>query len=162
MALQMAVGRDDFEKLRKTGQYYVDKTELLYDLVEKTGNEVTLFTRPRRFGKTLNMSMMENFFDVTKDSRNLFEGLNILKHGDFCQEWMNQYPVLLISFKDVDGLNFEEAKKMLSSVLARTFLKYADLAEHPDVAPSDKERFQKILSETKTQRTRRFSAFSRL
>ena len=149
MAIQMAVGDESFEEIRSAGLYYVDKTELLYDLLGHSRNKVTLFTRPRRFGKTLNMSMMESFFDITKDSRNLFEGLNILKHGDFCREWMNQYPVLLISFKDVDGLNFEEAKKMLSSVLARTFLKYADLAENPDVAPSDKERFQKILSETK-------------
>ena len=149
MAIQMAVGDESFEEIRSAGLYYVDKTELLYDLLGHSRNKVTLFTRPRRFGKTLNMSMMESFFDITKDSRNLFEGLNILKHGDFCREWMNQYPVLLISFKDVDGLNFEEAKKMLSSVLARTFLKYADLAENSDVAPYDKERFQKILSETK-------------
>ncbi len=148
MAIQMAVGREDFEEIRKAGRYYVDKTELLYDLV-RIGDKVSLFTRPRRFGKTLNMSMMESFFDINRDSREVFEGLAIMQHEDFCQQWMNQYPVLSISFKDVDGLNFEEAKKMLSSVLARTFLKYADLTEHSDVAPSDKERFQKILSETK-------------
>ena len=80
MAIQMAVGIEDFEAIIKSGQYYVDKTELLYDLVEKTGNEVTLFTRPRRFGKTLNMSMMQCFFDITRDSRDLFEGLAVTQH----------------------------------------------------------------------------------
>ena len=118
MAIQMAVGRDDFEKPRRTGQYYVDKTELLYDLVENTGNEVTLFTRPRRFGKTLNMSMMESFFDITRDSRDLFEGLAVTRHGEFCRGWMNQYPVLFISFKDVDGTDFENAFVSLQTVLS--------------------------------------------
>ena len=149
MAIQLAMGDESFEEIRSDGLYYVDKTELLYDLLERSRSKVALFTRPRRFGKTLNMSMMQCFFDITRDSGDLFEGLAVTRHEEFCREWMNQYPVLFISFKDVDGLNFEEAKKMLSSVLARTFLKYADLAENPDVASSDKERFQKILSETK-------------
>ncbi len=148
MAIQIAMGDESFEEIRSAGLYYVDKTELLYDLLGGSRSKVTLFTRPRRFGKTLNLSMMESFFDITRDSRDLFEGLAVTQHEEFCREWMNQYPVLSISFKDVDGLNFEEAKKMLSSVLARTFLKYADLTEKPDVALSDKERFQKILSET--------------
>ena len=149
MAIQLAMGDESFEEIRETGLYYVDKTELLYDLLRGSRSKVTLFTRPRRFGKTLNLSMMQCFFDITRDSRDLFEGLAVTQHEEFCREWMNQYPVLFISFKDVDGLDFKEAKKMLSSVLSRTFLKYADLAEKSDVAPSDKEKFQKILSETK-------------
>ena len=111
MAIQLAMGDESFEEIRETGLYYVDKTELLYDLAEKTGNEVTLFTRPRRFGKTLNMSMMQCFFDITRDSRDLFEGLVVTQHEEFCREWRNQYPVLFISFKDVDGLNFDIAYK---------------------------------------------------
>ena len=74
MAFRVAVGKSNFEEVRKAGDYYVDKTELLYELVENVGNEVTLFTRPRRFGKTLTMSMLDNFFNVRKDSRAIFEG----------------------------------------------------------------------------------------
>ena len=115
MAIRIAVGDESFDDLRKAGLYYVDKTELLYDLVGRTDNKVTLFTRPRRFGKTLNMSMMESFFDITRDSKALFEGLDIAKHTEFCASWMNQYPVLfgvgwsafLLSFADLDesGVN---------------------------------------------------------
>ena len=118
MAIRISVGREDFDELRKSGAYYVDKTELLYELVHNTDHAVTLFTRPRRFGKTLNMSMMESFFDINRDSRNVFEGLDISKHREFCAEWMNRYPVLFISFKDVDGLDFESAYGQLQSVLA--------------------------------------------
>ena len=108
MAIKIAVGDESFDEIRKAGFYYVDKTELLYDLVGQTNNKVTLITRPRRFGKTLNMSMMESFFDINRDSRAIFDGLNISKHKEFCSEWMNRYPVLFISFKDVDGLDFEK------------------------------------------------------
>lgn len=80
MAFQVGVGREDFDLLRKSGGYYVDKTELIYDLVHYAGNAVTLFTRPRRFGKTLNMSMLESFFDINRDSRSVFEGLDIVRH----------------------------------------------------------------------------------
>ena len=118
MSAKIAVGNESFDELRKTGLYYVDKTELLYDLVEQTGNKVTIFTRPRRFGKTLNMSMMESFFDINRDSKALFEGLDILKHEEFCAEWMNRYPVLFISFKDVDGLDFEGAYAAIQGVFS--------------------------------------------
>ena len=112
MDKMIVVGNDIFDEFIRDNGYYVDKTELLYDLVAKTRNKVTLFTRPRRFGKTLTMSMMESFFDVSRDSRNLFADCNILKnHPDFCREWMNQYPVLFLSLKDVEGLSFESAFK---------------------------------------------------
>ena len=104
MAVRIAVGDESFEEIRESGLYYVDKTGLIYDLVGQTDNKVTLFTRPRRFGKTLNMSMMESFFDVGRDSKALFAGLEIEKHEEFCVSWMNQYPVLFISSKDVNGL----------------------------------------------------------
>lgn len=84
----------------------MDKTELIYELAGQADNKVTIFTRPRRFGKTLNMRMMESFFDINRDSSDVFEGLDIVKHEVFCREWMNQYPVLFLSFKDVDGLDF--------------------------------------------------------
>ena len=98
MDFKVGVGKSDFAALRESENYYVDKTELIYELVNDTDNEVTLFTRPRRFGKTLIMSMMENFFSIRKNSESIFEGLAITEHEDFCKEWMNQYPVLFLTF----------------------------------------------------------------
>ena len=118
MSFTVGVGEADFAALRKEDPYYVDKTEIIYELVHDTKNKVTLFTRPRRFGKTLMMSMMENFFNIRKESARIFEGLAIAEHGDFCKEWMNQYPVLFVSFKDVEAENFDGAYKMLETKLA--------------------------------------------
>ena len=83
MSIRIAVGDESFDEIRKAGLYYVDKTDLLYDLVSRTNNKVTLFTRPRRFGKTLKLSMMESFFDIHRDSRPVFDGLNIEMHPEF-------------------------------------------------------------------------------
>ena len=94
MSFKVGVGKSDFEALRKSDDYYVDKTDILYELVEEKDNQVTLFTRPRRFGKTLMMSMMSNFFSITKDGRAIFEGLKITEYKEFCGKWMNRYPVL--------------------------------------------------------------------
>ena len=85
MGFAVGVGEADFAALRKENAYYVDKTEIIYELVHDTKNKVTLFTRPRRFGKTLMMSMMENFFSICKDGENIFEGLAITNHEDFCK-----------------------------------------------------------------------------
>ncbi len=147
MAIQMAVGREDFEEIIKSGRYYVDKTELLYDLVEKAGDKVTLITRPRRFGKTLNMSMMESFFDVNRDSRTLFEGLHITQHEEFCQEWMNQYPVLSVSFKGIEDLNYEDAYNTLKVKLSEICKKHEYLAESPVVNEADRQVFQRLMFE---------------
>ena len=89
------VGNENFDELIREDGYYVDKTELLYELVEKTRNKVALFTRPRRFGKTLTMSMMESFFDINRDSREVFDGLAILNHPEFCEEWMTDPDIAL-------------------------------------------------------------------
>lgn len=119
----IVVGNENFDELIREDGYYVDKTELLYELVEKTRNKVALFTRPRRFGKTLTMSMMESFFDINRDSREVFEGLDVLNHPEFCAEWMNQYPVLFLSFKDVfnrlisQNARLEEIKTSLATIM---------------------------------------------
>ncbi|MBR2260047.1 MAG: AAA family ATPase [Blautia sp.] len=141
MAIRIAIGDESFDEIRKAGLYYVDKTELLYDLVGQTNNKVTLFTRPRRFGKTLNMSMMESFFDINRDSKAVFEGLDISKHQEFCSEWMNQYPVLFISFKDVDGLDFESAFVALQGVISDFCFKYSEIVENDMIDPIDKATF---------------------
>ena len=144
MAIKLAVGDESFDEIRKTGLYYVDKTELLYDLAGQTINKVTLFTRPRRFGKTLNMSMMESFFDINRDSRGVFEGLDISKHQIFCSEWMNRYPVLFISFKDVDGLNFESAYGQLQAILADYCKTIISCFENKSIDSADAEIFERL------------------
>ena len=108
MDFKVGVGKSDFADLRNSGDYYVDKTEIIYELVHDTDNKVTLFTRPRRFGKTLMMSMLENFFRIDKDSKKIFAGLRITRHREFCDEWMNQFPVLFVSFKDIEAEHFME------------------------------------------------------
>ena len=150
MAIRIAVGNESFDEIRKAGLYYVDKTDLLYDLVGQTNNKVTLFTRPRRFGKTLNMNMMESFFDRNRDSRTVFEGLDITRHEDFCGEWMNQYPVLSLSFKDVDGLTFEKAYAKLAAVIADLCKKLDRLPSHKEVNGADAEVFERLMYQRAT------------
>jgi len=145
MAIRIAVGDESFDEIRKAGLYYVDKTELLYDLFGRTNNKVTLFTRPRRFGKTLNMSMMESFFDINRDSKALFEGLDIAKHEEFCTSWMNRYPVLFISFKDVDGLDFESAYGQLQSVLADYCKTIEYFISEESVNAADYQIYQRLM-----------------
>lgn len=87
--MNIPVGVSDFEEIRKNGYYYIDKSGLIGELISRTGTKVTLITRPRRFGKTLGMSMLESFFDIRKDSRKLFEGLEITKNQALCDEWID-------------------------------------------------------------------------
>ena len=98
--LKLPVGIDSFEKIRRNNFYYIDKTKLIEQLVE-TGGEVTLFTRPRRFGKTLNMSMLKAFFETGADE-SLFDGLYIAQNKALCEEHMGKYPVIFLSLKSVD------------------------------------------------------------
>ena len=118
MEKTIGVGYEDFDELIQDHHYYVDKTQILFELAAKAKNKVTLFTRPRRFGKTLMMSMMESFFDIRRDSRAVFAGLDIMKRETFCAEWMNRYPVIFISLKDAEGLDFDGAAGMLKAILA--------------------------------------------
>ena len=142
--MRIGVGGEFFDKLRESGCYYVDKTELIYELVHDTNNEVTLFTRPRRFGKTLMMSMLESFFDLNRDSREVFSGLNITKHEAFCSKWMNQYPVLFLSFKDVEGLTFKSAYDMLALALSDLCMKHLELRECDRISREDVTVFNRL------------------
>ena len=144
MPVRIAVGDESFDEIRKTGLYYVDKTELLYELAGQSNNKVTLFTRPRRFGKTLNMSMMASFFDINCDSKKLFEGLAISKHEEFCSEWLNQYPVLFISLKDVDGLDFESAYAQLQLVLSDYCKTVVSQFDNDRIDSADKAVFERL------------------
>ena len=151
MNKKILLGTELFDEFISGNGYYVDKTELIYELVEETANKVTLFTRPRRFGKTLTMSMMECFFSIQKgDSRALFEGKNIIRHSVFCNTWMNKYPTLFLSLKDVNGLSFESAFKMLRTAISNLCTKNIFLENHEKVIPADKEKFRKLLYEEAT------------
>ena len=137
--LNIPVGVSDFEEIRKNGYYYIDKSGLIGELLSRTGTKVTLITRPRRFGKTLGMSMLENFFDIRKDSRALFEGLEIARDQALCDAWMNQYPTIFVSFRQGDGLDFTGAYDMLTWVISELYKKHRYLLDSDRIGTSDKE-----------------------
>ncbi len=137
--LNIPVGVSDFEEIRKNGYYYIDKSGLIGELLSRTGTKVTLITRPRRFGKTLGMSMLENFFDIRKDSRALFEGLEIAGNQALCDAWMNQYPTIFVSFRQVDGLDFTGAYDMLTWVISELYKEHRYLLDSDRIGTSDKE-----------------------
>ena len=146
--LKIPVGISDFAKIQNYGYYYVDKTGLIADLLEKETAEVTLITRPRRFGKTMGMSMLANFFDIRKDSQAMFEGLEISKNEALCSEWMNQWPVLFISFRRVDGLNFQSAFGMLQETIMDIYGDHLYLLDSPRISGYHKEIMDRILRKT--------------
>ena len=137
--LNIPVGVSNFEEIRKNGYYYIDKSGLIGELLSRTGTKVTLITRPRRFGKTLGMSMLENFFDIRKESRALFEGLEIARDQALCDAWMNQYPTIFVSFRQVDGLDFTGAYDMLTWVISELYKKHRYLLDSDRIGTSDKE-----------------------
>ena len=143
----MPLGISDFEKIRTNGYYYIDKTDMISQITTNRA-EVTLFTRPRRFGKSLNMSMLQHFFDITEDSKAIFDGLRISENHTLCDEWRNQYPTILISFKTVDSINFENAVAQLKLVLSDLFSKYTYLLKNKVIDENDIKKFMRIQSET--------------
>ena len=145
---KLPVGIEDFEKLRKEGFYYIDKTGLIRDLLNNWG-EVNLFTRPCRFGKTLNMSMLKNFFEIGAD-KTLFDGLTISKETALCERYMGKYPVIFISLKGVDGLDFEEACGALRRIIRAEASRFRMLLSSEKIADEDKQLFLRILQEKDT------------
>lgn len=152
MKLNIPVGISDFEKIRSNGYYYVDKTGLISELLKETSAEVTLITRPRRFGKTLGMRMLASFFDICKDSKSLFDGLEIAGNADLCSQWMNQWPTIFISFKQVDGLDFSGAYDMLSLVIADLYKKHLYLLDSDKIHDFDKKTMYRIIEDTASVR----------
>ncbi len=136
--INIPVGVSDFADIRKNNCYYVDKSALINQLLKTMGTEITLITRPRRFGKTLAMSMLENFFDIRRNSHEIFSGLEIEKNIDLCQKWMNQWPVVSISFKQVDGLNFGSAYDMLTEVISELYRRHSYLLNSTKLSDFDK------------------------
>ena len=113
--LKLPVGIENFEEIRKLGFYYIDKTRLIEQLLQGWG-KVTLFTRPRRFGKSLNMSMLKSFFDIGTDET-LFDGLYISDNKELCDEYMGKYPVIFLSLKGVEGRSFDDARYMITELI---------------------------------------------
>ena len=133
---KLPVGIDNFEKLRKEDFYYVDKTGLIVDLLNSWG-EVNLFTRPRRFGKTLNMSMFKSFFEIGGD-KSVFDGLAVAQDKALCDRYMGKYPVVFISLKGVDGTKFEEAYERLRNVIFDECSRLKFLLDSNAIAEVDK------------------------
>jgi hypothetical protein len=139
----LPIGIDSFPKLRTRNAYYVDKSELIIDLMRKS-NEVTLFTRPRRFGKTLNMSMLKSFFEVGCD-KSLFDGLKVTENKEICEKHMGKYPVIFISLKSVDGLNFEAACNPLKNIIWNEARRFSFLSESDRLDCKDKAKYESLV-----------------
>ena len=150
--LNIPVGISDFAKIRDRKYYYVDKTKLISDLLEEETAEVTLITRPRRFGKTMAMSMLSHFFDIRKDSKAMFQGLKIAENTELCDEWMNQWPVLFLSFRRVDGLNFQSAYGMLQATITDVCEDHLYLMDSPQVSAYPKEVMDRLLRGTASEK----------
>lgn len=144
--LKLPVGIENFEEIRKSGFYYIDKTRLIEQLLQNWG-KVNLFTRPRRFGKTLNMSMLKSFFEIGTDS-SLFEGLYISNNTELCNEYMGKYPVIFLSLKGVDGLTFSKSKEMLSEIIKEEADRHYYLKNSEKLTQEDRISFQSILTGT--------------
>ena len=145
--LNIPVGISEFDKIRDRGYYYVDKTNLIAELLDNIA-EVTLITRPRRFGKTMAMSMLANFFDMQQDNIERFCGLKISQNTELCSQWMNQWPVLFLSFKEVDGTVFDHAFNLLKFTLAQFCDDHAYLTESEKVTEEQKKIFRRLNDQT--------------
>jgi hypothetical protein len=141
--LNLPVGIENFEEIRQLGFYYIDKTRLIEQLLQGWG-KVTLFTRPRRFGKTLNMSMLKSFFEIGAD-KSLFDGLYISGNKELCAEYMGKYPVIFLSLKGVDGLDFTTARRMLCAILKNELDRHYYLKTSDALTDEDRTLFIKML-----------------
>ena len=144
--LKLPVGIDNFEKIRRNNFYYIDKTKLVEQALHNW-SEVTLFTRPRRFGKTLGMSMLRSFFEIGTD-KSLFDGLYISQNKALCDEHMGKYPVIFLTLKGVEGLTFADAKMMLKSILSTEMDRHYYLKTSEALTDEDKAYFVKMLTGT--------------
>ena len=140
---RLPVGVDHFKKIRQQGFYYIDKTNLIKELITHWG-EVNLFTRPRRFGKSLIMSMLQSFFEIGCD-KTLFDGLNISRDKEFCEEYMGKFPVISISLKGVEGADYEGACEALRYIIGSEALRFSYLLESPNLTEEDKALYRSII-----------------
>lgn len=142
--MKLPVGIDNFEKLRREGFYYIDKTKLIEQILMNWG-EVNLFTRPRRFGKTLNMNMLRSFFEYGADKA-LFEGLYISQNERLCEEYMGKFPVIFLSLKGAEGLTFDEAKYQLTYLIGREADRFHFLLNSDKLTDREKEKYRTLIT----------------
>ena len=142
--ITLPIGMSNFTEIRKNHYYYIDKTGLIENLLQNNLSKGTLITRPRRFGKTLAMCMLADFFDIRKDSRVLFDGVYIARQKSLGAEWMNQYPVIFLTLKNIDGLKFESAYDMLTAELADLFKQHSYLLDWDRMDASDRSIYERL------------------
>lgn len=142
---KLPIGIEDFEKIRKENFYYIDKTGLIKELLNNWG-EVNLFTRPRRFGKTLTMSMLKCFLEIDCNQE-LFQGLKIAEETELCREYMGKFPVIFISLKGVEGVNYNAARAMMCSVIRMEAMRLSHLLDSDTLNNYDKEAFTNLLKD---------------
>ena len=149
MAESVAIGIQDFSKLIENNSFYVDKTNFIKEWWENR-DDVTLITRPRRFGKTLNMSMLEHFFSLNGD-KSIFDGLEISKETALCEEYMGKYPVISVSLKGIDARNYEMAFEMAIQIMKRVPAKVQYLLESDALSEQDKAEYRKLLDDNMSE-----------
>ena len=149
--IKLPVGIESFEEIRNYEYYYVDKTLLIEQVLEE-GSKVKLFTRPRWFGKTLNMSMLKSFFEIGTDP-SLFEGLHISESTQLCAQYMGRYPVISISLKSVGASSYKEAVDQLVDVINRETFRFMSLIEDPKLSAFEKKKLEDLLSDQMTAKT---------
>lgn len=148
---KLPVGIESFEKIRTQDFYYVDKTVMIRDLIQRWG-EVNLFTRPRRFGKSLNMSMLKSFFEIGTDPL-LFDGLKISKEKELCEKYMGKFPVISISLKDVEGSDYDVARTLLCSVIGNEALRFYELLKSsPKLNEVERRQYEQLVCTDHEQR----------
>ena len=145
------VGVSDFSEIRQNDYYYVDKSELIRELLKTSIAKVTHITRPRRFGKTLAMSMLANFFDIRQKNESLFQGLAVSSDSSLCKEWMNQWPVVFLSLKNIDGLTFSTAYQQLAYEIGLLFKKHKYLLTDEKIGPAEKELFERLKNRSASE-----------
>ena len=141
--LKLPVGIEDFEEIRKEGFYYIDKTKLIEQLLMNWG-KVNLFTRPRRFGKTLNMSMFKSFFEIGTD-KSVFDELYISRNKKLCNEHMGKYPVIFLSLKGVDGLTFDIALKRITTTMKNEARRHYYLKDSGKLVNEERMQYEQLL-----------------
>lgn len=141
---KLPVRIESFEEIRKDDFYYIDKTAMIRDLLERWG-KVNLFTRPRRFGKSLNMSMLKSFFETGSDPA-LFDGLEISKEKSLCEKYMGKFPVISVSMKSVDGSDYGSARSLLRSVIGKEAMRFRFLLKSDALSPEDKELYRQLIN----------------
>ncbi len=139
------IGCESFKEIREN-HVYVDKTSIIEEMLTGSRSKVSLITRPRRFGKSLMMSMLHAFFDISKDNRHLFEGLAILKNTELCEKWMNKCPTVSLSLKGITGNNYSSSIRQIKYLMARVCNNYDYLLESPKVKPSEKKLLSLLIN----------------